>query len=260
MPEEPEPGMIYDETVYTATVEISDAGNGYLDIQVTYKDDTGAVTELPTFINECPRVKGVWYPVAEKRLEGRALAPEEFSFEFKQVRGPDTDMDNTVLQTKTNDADGNVTFDPIRFDVQDIGKTYLYEVREVVPEDREADLHYDTTVYLIRVTVEEVEDHEVTTVVHYETDTGEAVETAVFVNTYEEPEPSKPTDPKSPKDPKYPKNPKDPKYPKTPKDPSQKTSWIPRTGEQATGIFIGLGILIVAGVLLVILKRRRGDR
>ncbi|NLL65962.1 MAG: LPXTG cell wall anchor domain-containing protein, partial [Clostridiaceae bacterium] len=161
------------------------------------------------------------------------------------------------LQTKTNDADGNVTFDPIRFDVQDIGKTYLYEVREVVPEDREANLDYDTTVYLVRVTVEEVEDHEVTTVVHYETDTGEAVETAVFVNTYEEPEPSKPTDPK---DPKYPKNPKDPKYPKTPKDPSQKTSWIPRTGEQATGIFIGLGILIVAGVLLVILKRRRGDR
>ncbi|HHX37322.1 MAG TPA: LPXTG cell wall anchor domain-containing protein, partial [Clostridiaceae bacterium] len=152
----------------------------------------------------------------------------------------------------------------------DIGETYLYELREVIPAEPAIGMTYDATVYVAQVTIGDAGDGALTIDVVYTDDNNNSVAGADFTNIYEEekppqpthpkdPTPSEPTDPKSPKDPKYPKNPKDPKYPKTPKDPSQKTSWIPRTGEQATAMYVGIGILVLAGILILILKRRKKD-
>ena len=76
------------------------------------------------------------------------LAANQFTFELR-------DKDGTVLQTKTNDADGNVTFDEIKYSlvkdntdkkVDNTGE-YQYTVNEVKGDA--AGYTYDDTIYTI---------------------------------------------------------------------------------------------------------------
>ncbi|MCB5388278.1 DUF5979 domain-containing protein [Blautia glucerasea] len=87
------------------------------------------------------------------------LAAGQFTFELR-------DKDGNVLQTKTNDADGNVTFDEIKYSlvkdaaykdntdkkVDDTGE-YQYTVNEVKGDA--AGYTYDDTIYTIKVTVKD---------------------------------------------------------------------------------------------------------
>ena len=91
-----------------------------------------------------------------KRLEGRELKANEFSFELK-------DSDNVVIATATNDAAGNITFSPVEY-TNKAGKkvtalkytkgqegTYTYTVEEVAGTD--ATVTYDTMKANVTVTV-----------------------------------------------------------------------------------------------------------
>ena len=120
------------------------------------------------------------------------LAADQFTFELR-------DKDGTVLQTKTNDADGNVTFDEIKYNlvkdaaykdntdkkVDDIGE-YQYTVNEVKGDA--AGYTYDDTVYTINVTVTDAGNGTltVTPVIHSSKATSEdaTVTGMEFINTY----------------------------------------------------------------------------
>ena len=127
------------------------------------------------------------------------LAAGQFTFQLR-------DKDGNVLQTKTNDADGNVTFDEISYNlvkdaahkegtdkkVDDTGK-YLYTVNEVSEvtdntESKETGYTYDDTIYTINVTVKDAGDGTltVTPVIHSSKSTSEdaAVAGMEFTNTY----------------------------------------------------------------------------
>ena len=87
------------------------------------------------------------------------LAKDQFAFELR-------DKEGKVLQTKTNDADGNVAFDEIKYSlvkdaaykdntdkkVDDTGE-YQYTVNEVKGDA--AGYTYDDTIYTIKVTVKD---------------------------------------------------------------------------------------------------------
>ena len=120
------------------------------------------------------------------------LTEGQFTFELR-------DKDGTVLQTKTNDADGNVTFDEIKYNlvkdaaykdntdkkVDDIGE-YQYTVNEVKGDA--AGYTYDDTIYTINATVTDAGNGTltVTPVIHSSKATSEdaTVTGMEFTNTY----------------------------------------------------------------------------
>ncbi len=81
---------------------------------------------------------------ATKTLAGANLAADQFSFELK-------DEDGQVLQTKKNAADGSITFDPITYGYEDLGKVYTYKISEV--EGNAYGYTYDKTEKTVKVSV-----------------------------------------------------------------------------------------------------------
>ena len=92
------------------------------------------------------RLTGTVDILAKKVLEGGVLKAGQFSFELK-------DADGKVLQTVTNDAEGNVSF---HVEYNKAGE-YHYTISEVVPADAENNVKdhitYDTAVHEVTVTV-----------------------------------------------------------------------------------------------------------
>ena len=92
------------------------------------------------------RMTGAANILAKKVLEGGVFKAGQFSFVLK-------DADGKVLQTMTNDAEGNVSF---TVEYNKAG-TYTYTISEVVPEDAENNVKdhitYDTAVHEVTVTV-----------------------------------------------------------------------------------------------------------
>ena len=131
-------GYTYEADVYTVTVTLTDNGDGT--ITATKSCNSG---EDLTFANTYA-AEGEVILTAKKALEGRTLADAQFSFELKDAEG-------NVLQTKTNDGSGNITFDKIVYDQDDAGKTFNYTISEVNAGD--AGYTYDATVYNVTVTV-----------------------------------------------------------------------------------------------------------
>lgn len=92
------------------------------------------------------RLTGTAVINAKKELQGGVLKAGQFSFTLK-------DSDGKVLQTATNDAGGNVSFN---VEYNKAGE-YRYTISEVVPEGAENNVKdhvaYDTTVHNVLVTV-----------------------------------------------------------------------------------------------------------
>lgn len=92
------------------------------------------------------RLTGTAVINAKKELQGGVLKAGQFSFELKDSGGK-------VLQTVTNDAEGNVSFN---VEYNKAGE-YRYTISEVVPEGAENNVKdhiaYDTTVHNVLVTV-----------------------------------------------------------------------------------------------------------
>ena len=92
------------------------------------------------------RLKGSAVIEAKKVLEGGTFKAGQFSFALKDGNG-------RVLQTVTNDAEGNVAF---TVEYNEAGK-YCYTMREVIPEGAENNVKgritYDTTVHEVKVVV-----------------------------------------------------------------------------------------------------------
>ena len=128
----------------TFAVTLKDDGKGHFTV-------TSNVTEGPlfSFVNT--------YSVGElassvtdqidvtKELAGRDLKAGEFQFELVE--------DGTVVATGTNDADGKVMFDPVKYAAPG---NHTYTVREV--QGNAAGVTYDTQEYMIRTQVNDQGD------------------------------------------------------------------------------------------------------
>lgn len=108
--------------------------------KVTYSDNDNVADNNTTFTNTLATPTKAQLNFI-KHLEGRDLKDKEFSFQLKDDAG-------NVLQTVTNDKNGNISFAPLTY--TKLG-TYNYEVSEVNTGDE--DTIYDTTVAKVSVTV-----------------------------------------------------------------------------------------------------------
>lgn len=108
-------GMIYDKTVYTIAVTVTDDQNGQLH----------AVVALPStlvFHNRYEPLGTTLTLEATKMLTGRDLVAEEFRFAVLNTNGEE-------VASGTNTANGSITFEPISFDVVEVATFTIVEVQ-----------------------------------------------------------------------------------------------------------------------------------
>ncbi|MDB1707293.1 FctA domain-containing protein [Enterococcus entomosocium] len=171
--------LAYDETGeyhYTIREKIDSDGTITYDtkelaVVVTVADEDGQLTAVAeyegnqVFENSYQPKAGSVVLNAEKVLTGRTLQANEFDFEL-------VDEDETVLQTKANDATGQIYFDALAYD--ETGE-YHYTIREKAGTD--GTITYDTKELAVVVTVTD-EDGQLTAVAEYEG-------SQVFENSYQ---------------------------------------------------------------------------
>jgi hypothetical protein len=107
-----------------------------------------------------------------KSLTGRALTADEFAFELRQG--------DTLLQSVTNDAEGNILFSSLGYTQEDIGQTYSYTIVEVPA--MEANMTYSEMAIDFTVLVEDAGDGVLSLTVNAPTD-------VIFFNVYTAPAP-----------------------------------------------------------------------
>ena len=114
----------YDSHSVTATVTVSDDGEGKLVADVSYEGDT-------VFTNTYTADGQV--DLSVKKSFNKELKGEDFTFRL-------LDEDGEELQSKTNAADGSVTFDPIEYTTEDLKETTTEEVTVSYKEVTEGDV------------------------------------------------------------------------------------------------------------------------
>ena len=110
----------------------------------------------------------------------RTLKANEFTFLLKDQAG-------TLLDTKTNDENGDILFNPVTFSK---AGTFTYTIAEQKPATPESAISYDETVHTVTVTVTKDENGQLNADVQYD---GKK-DTPTFTNTYTPPTPPTPSE------------------------------------------------------------------
>lgn len=209
-------GITYDSNVFEIKVSVEDNLEGNLVAETVY------VTNEPIFTNIYETAPDSVVFEAEKILNGRDLENNEFKFEL-------ADSDGNVIQTVTNNANGQIYFNEIQY--EEAGE-YVYSIREVT--GTEETITYDESEFSVVVTVTDDGEGQLTAMAQY------VDGTAVFENTYTEPVvpiiPGGPVDPETPAE--------------------DKSGDLPAAGESVTNILLGFALLVLGG-LLVLYDRRK---
>ena len=168
VPEQQEANMYYDEAVYRAKVTVSKDGQVTVEKSVVpydgYEGDDENTfepvedDEFLIFNNYHFMTMSMDYALATitgtKTLTGGNLEAGEFRFGLYDSNG-------TLIDTKTNDASGKITFRTIPYYT---AGTYSYTVKEINEqgENNVSDIEYDPSVYTVTVNVDENMDTSIT--------------------------------------------------------------------------------------------------
>ncbi|MEJ8770893.1 Spy0128 family protein [Streptococcus sp. HCA-5024] len=180
----------YSTQTITATVEVKKV-NDKLVATVTYsggdaeKGDTFTNTKTPP-TPVPPTVKPTTAKFKAKKVlaingsSDRTLKANEFTFLLK-------DQNGTLVDTKTNGENGDILFNPVRFNE---AGTFTYTIVEQKPATPESAITYDESVHTVTVTVTKDENGQLNADVQYD---GKK-DTPTFTNTYTPPTPPTPSE------------------------------------------------------------------
>ena len=185
----------YSNQTITATVDVKKV-NDKLVATVTYsggdteKGDTFTNTKTPPTPPTPTPVPPTEEPTtaqfkAKKVLaingtSDRTLKANEFTFLLK-------DQDGKLLDTKTNDENGDILFNPVTFSK---AGTFTYTIDEQKPATPESAIAYDETVHTVTVTVTKDANGQLKADVKYDG----KIDTLTFTNTYTPPTPPTPSE------------------------------------------------------------------
>lgn len=236
--------IIYDGMKATVWITVTRDGDALVSTVANPKD-----TVFNNYVKEVQPAKAKFE--LTKVLTGRNLKDGEFSFVLKDDKG-------NVIQTVTNNAQGNISFENIVYDKPGV---YYYTVEEV--KGNEADVVYDNMVAKFQVTVTKTvgeKENLFVAAVLLPLDTE-------FNNSYIPPKPPTPPTPPSvpPKPPVVPPTPPTPPTPPvTPKpakpvQSSEKSGpQLPETGQANDTALLALGVAAeMAAVIGVAYSHRR---
>lgn len=155
-------GIVFDRHVHKVTVTVTDDRKGKLVAEVSY--DNGPA-KLENKYEQNAQFSGI---TVQKMLNGRDMAADEFSF---SIHGVDKEGAVAATEAEARLADSDRSFtnaaradgiacdmakmNGVAFTQDDIGKTFAYEVREVVPAaaDAKPGVSYDKSVHTLEITV-----------------------------------------------------------------------------------------------------------
>ncbi|MCI1318047.1 MAG: LPXTG cell wall anchor domain-containing protein [Atopobiaceae bacterium] len=265
--------VAYDEATHavriTNTAALSSSGADYVRFAVDFTNvRPGRVVTNTAGGNTTKTTKEADLVLtARKTVDGAAPGDGlagRFSFEL-------LDADGNVLQTKTADAGGDVTFDGIEYGEQDVGKTFSYKVVEApLAEDLASAYEHDATVYDVSVTPTMATDDDGASYISAEptiTVDGSAVDAITFEDASKTP--TTPTTPTTPETPTTPTTPDTPATPPTPSAPTpsqgeqeaassrQAASALPKTGDETRRAALAFSLALALMGAAVLLARRR---
>lgn len=188
-------GIVFDRHVHKVTVTVTDDRKGKLVAEVSY--DNGPA-KFENKYEQNAQLSGI---TVQKMLNGRDMAADEFSF---SIHGVDKEGAVAATEAEARLADSDRSFtnaaradgvacdmakmNGVAFTQADIGKTFAYEVREVVPAEANAKpgVSYDKSVHTLEITVGMSGDADKRLTLTTKLD-GEVVDsaTAAFVNGYQ---------------------------------------------------------------------------
>ena len=234
-------GVTYDQTKHTASVTVTDNGDGTLSVSDPVYDDGSATA--PTFTNTYKAAAVTTaLPTVTKIVSGdKPDAYPTFTFALEALNGsilPDSAGENGVTTGIIN-GDGAVSLGSVTFDQ---AGTYSYKAYEVAGNAE--GWTYDNTVYNVTYTVTDDGAGVLGTSTSISTSDGTAADAVTFENVYTAPAP----EPEPAKDPEPAKE--------EPKKPA-----IPNTGDATqTALPVGLAVAAAAVLAAAVMVRRRGRR
>lgn len=248
-------GVTYDQTKHTASVTVTDNGDGTLSVSDPVYDDGSATA--PTFTNTYKAAAVTTaLPTVTKIVSGdKPDAYPTFTFALEALNGsilPDSSGENGVTTGIIN-GDGAVSLGSVTFDQ---AGTYSYKAYEVAGNAE--GWTYDNTVYNVTYTVTDDGAGVLGTSTSISTSDGTAADAVTFENVYTAPAPEPEPEPEpTPAPEPEPEPAKDPEPAKEePKKPA-----IPNTGDATqTALPVGLAVAAAAVLAAAVMVRRRGRR
>lgn len=154
-------GIVFDRHAHKVTVTVTDDYTGKLVAEVSY--DNGPA-KFENKYEQNAQFSGI---TVQKTLNGRDMAADEFSFSIHGVKSDTVSAEDAEARLTDSDrsftnaarADGvacdMTKMNGVAFTQADIGKTFAYEVREVVPSEADAKpgVTYDDSVHTLEITV-----------------------------------------------------------------------------------------------------------
>ncbi|MBQ9963668.1 MAG: hypothetical protein IJP14_00940 [Clostridia bacterium] len=255
MPNSPQPGVVYDNTVYRVTVDVTDNHQGALeaDVSLVMVVENGTVTEIPAssavFYNRYVVTGDATVELSgNKTLLGKTLEDDMFTFELYETN--DAYKTDGVTPTTVKNANGGYRF-RLAYAPEDIGKVFHYVVKETHAGTTVDGVAYDSAEYRVKV---EVKDNGgvVGTVVTADgltvsqSGTATAVSGLDFENTYTPTPKPEPTPEQKPEP-----------QPE-PMPAPQPTPEIPDTGVRAP-IYLWIALLFASGGVATIFGKRKQE-
>lgn len=167
-------GIAYSKNVAEVTVTVTPNKKGELSAAVKVTWSEADETEFKNVYTAEPVESSVTDKIdVTKSLTGRDLTAGEFSFELREI----VDKEFKPVETVKNDANGNVTFSPIKY--TEIGQ-HAYTLHEV--KGNAGGITYDDTVYTIVTTISDNGKGQL--VATHELKGAEGVKSIEFKNAY----------------------------------------------------------------------------
>ena len=164
------PHITYDKGIRNVTITVTDDGNGNLVAHTDYGEGATSAEFNNTYTPESLKASFK----ATKHLTGKTLKAGQFQFEL-------VDPNGQVVQTKSNESEGGVLFDPIKFTA---AGDYVYHIREKIPAEQNG-IQYDTTDHQVVAHVRANEHTgDLSMTVEYQTAGDNETTGAVFTNVY----------------------------------------------------------------------------
>lgn len=182
-------GVTYDATVWHITVTVSlQDGDVVLDVQNTREGQEAKPGETVSFSNSYKAESAVVndFIHGTKTLKGRdSLDGEKFTFSLTQTSGPEGGCAGFSPEVEVGDLEDSEA-KSFNFGTATFTKagTYVFEVREVAPDQPAGGMTYDGHVYTVTVKIADQDGQLYVQSTTYSDEAARDVKAATFINTY----------------------------------------------------------------------------